>query len=43
LHGESFDNSARGGAHESGRLDVAVRRMDSTDAGETLSMVDVEL
>ena len=43
LHSESFNDGARGGTHESGRLDVAVRRMNSANAGEALSMMDVEL
>ncbi len=42
LHREGLHYCARGSADESGRLDVAVRRMDSTDASEALFLMNTE-
>ena len=43
LHGESLDGGSCGGADKSWRVDVAMRGMDNSDAGEAGLMFDIEL
>ena len=43
FYGESFNHGTRCGADESWRFNVAMWRMDSTDASETAFLMNIEL